>query len=262
MEAYEEDLPLEKLRSLEWSADHVKLGDLTLQLQDKGERFGPDSNLVLYKSRGFVRNYESLLASRPDFRARRMLELGIWRGGSIALWNEVFRPDSLAAIDILPEAEPPALTSYMAKANRGKISLHWNASQDDVLVLDNVLAEDFGGLPPDIVIDDASHQYWPTRRSFEWLFPRMKPGALYVIEDWRSSVDAPSDTEPLHRIASDLVFTLARGQSPLSSVTARHGIVVVERGRRPFDPPFVLAREDRTKAQPRSLRSRLRQLLR
>jgi hypothetical protein len=260
MEGDQEDLPLEKLRSLEWSADHVKLGDLTFQLQDKGGRFSPDSDLVLYKSRGFMRNYETLLASRPDFRASRILELGIWRGGSIALWNEVFRPDSLAAIDILAEAKPAALASYMAEASRGKISLHWNASQDDALALDNVLAEDFGGQPPDLVIDDASHQYWPTRRSFEWLFPRMNPGALYVIEDWRSSVDAPSETEPLHRIAFDLVFTLARGQSPLASVTARNGIVVVERGRRAFDPEFVLAREDRPK--PRSLKSRLRERLR
>ena len=41
-----------------------------------------------------------------------------------------------------------------------------------------------GGL--DIVVDDASHHYEPTLASFQALFPVLRPGGLYVIEDWRS----------------------------------------------------------------------------
>ena len=40
------------------------------------------------------------------------------------------------------------------------------------------------GEPLDLVIDDASHLYGPTMASFEVLFPRLRPGGLYVIEDW------------------------------------------------------------------------------
>jgi hypothetical protein len=36
----------------------------------------------------------------------------------------------------------------------------------------------------DFVIDDASHTYEHTRRSFEILFPLLRPGGLYLIEDW------------------------------------------------------------------------------
>jgi hypothetical protein len=42
-------------------------------------------------------------------------------------------------------------------------------------------------IPPeglDLVIDDASHLLGPTRVSFEVLFPRLRPGGLYVLEDW------------------------------------------------------------------------------
>jgi hypothetical protein len=34
------------------------------------------------------------------------------------------------------------------------------------------------------VLDDASHQYEPTKASFETLFPLLRPGGLYIIKDW------------------------------------------------------------------------------
>jgi hypothetical protein len=38
--------------------------------------------------------------------------------------------------------------------------------------------------PLDAVIDDASHLYGVTRRTFEIAFPHLRPGGVYVIEDW------------------------------------------------------------------------------
>jgi hypothetical protein len=38
--------------------------------------------------------------------------------------------------------------------------------------------------PLDLVIDDASHIYGPTKASFQALFPLLRPGGLYLIEDW------------------------------------------------------------------------------
>ena len=34
------------------------------------------------------------------------------------------------------------------------------------------------------MIDDASHLLMPTERSFDALFPRVRPGGAYIIEDW------------------------------------------------------------------------------
>lgn len=257
--------PLEVLRALDWQPDRVSLGDFELALETAGTQQRPTSagdSVVLYKSRAFMGHYEWLLAHYSEFRPQRILELGIWRGGSIALWNEVFHPERLAAIDLLPEPEVPALAEYVERANPTRISLHWNASQDDTTALAEVFARDFDGQAPDLVIDDASHQYGPTRRSFEWIFPRMAHKSLYVIEDWRSSVHRPPGPESIHRIASDLTYTLACGQSPLASVTARGGIIIVERNRRHVDLPFSLATEPAMTASPPSLKSRLRQHLR
>jgi hypothetical protein len=36
----------------------------------------------------------------------------------------------------------------------------------------------------DLVVDDASHTYEATKTSFEILFPLLRPGGIYIIEDW------------------------------------------------------------------------------
>lgn len=46
------------------------------------------------------------------------------------------------------------------------------------------LADEFFANGIDIVLDDASHIGSLSKRTYEILFPRLKPGGLYVIEDW------------------------------------------------------------------------------
>jgi len=36
----------------------------------------------------------------------------------------------------------------------------------------------------DLVVDDACHAYEETKASFEFLFPLLQPGGIYLIEDW------------------------------------------------------------------------------
>jgi len=36
----------------------------------------------------------------------------------------------------------------------------------------------------DVVIDDCSHLAEPTRLAFDTLFPHVRPGGFYVVEDW------------------------------------------------------------------------------
>ena len=47
------------------------------------------------------------------------------------------------------------------------------------------MATELGGRLIDLVIDDASHRLAETRSSFESLFPHVRPGGLFIIEDWR-----------------------------------------------------------------------------
>ena len=119
----------------------------------------------------------------------------------------------------------------------------------------SIVHKDFNG-QLDLVIDDASHLYTETKKSFEILFPLLKAGGLYVIEDWSwgccphlpLDFPLPHGTE-LSRLIAELneaTGSIARSLPIGEGVTASMkpliammeifpDFVVLERG--PGDPP-------------------------
>ncbi len=69
------------------------------------------------------------------------------------------------------------------EANVSRAKIHYGTSQDDELRLAQIINHDFGGVI-DLAIDDASHFYDQTKASFKVAFPKVRPGGLYIIEDW------------------------------------------------------------------------------
>ena len=59
----------------------------------------------------------------------------------------------------------------------------FGTSQDEA-TLPTKVSRQFNRQPLDLIMDDASHLYAPTKRAFENLFGLLKPGGRYVIEDW------------------------------------------------------------------------------
>jgi len=120
---------------------------------------------------GFVEAYRTLFEERLD-RPVRLLEIGIHKGGSLLIWDALFRhPDTrIFGIDRdLPDTELPERIAMI------------RCEQNDSGRL-RVIAEEHG--PFDIVIDDGSHQTRETRNCFDVLFEHVRPGGYYVIEDW------------------------------------------------------------------------------
>ncbi|HEX8241599.1 MAG TPA: class I SAM-dependent methyltransferase [Allosphingosinicella sp.] len=105
----------------------------------------------------------------------KMLEIGVFRGGSLELWRKYFGPEAvLYGVDI-----EPGCADLVSPPNQVRIG-----SQDDPAFLRSVVAE-MGGL--DIVLDDGSHIGRHQTASFAALFPLLRDGGLYVIEDLHSS---------------------------------------------------------------------------
>ncbi len=101
----------------------------------------------------------------------KMLELGVFKGGSLEMWYQYFGPNStIYGVDI-----DPACAAYETANTHIRIG-----SQDDAAFLRTVIAE-MG--TPDIIIDDGSHIAKHQEASFRVLFPMLKDGGLYVIED-------------------------------------------------------------------------------
>lgn len=106
------------------------------------------------------------------WRLRRfsLLELGVYRGESLRMWRTYFPFATIYGLDIDPES-----------ARRAEGFKVFTGSQSDPEFLAHVLDE----IGPDlsIVIDDASHVTGFTIASFEAIFPRLRSGGLYFIED-------------------------------------------------------------------------------
>src|SRR5207237_6125856 len=103
---------------------------------------------------------------------------------------------------------------YAASRNlEDRIKTYWETSQADPGKLKQIVGTDFSG-PLDLVIDDASHLYKFTKSSFETLFPLIRPGGLYIIEDWSWACwsGLPAAFNPS---MNALPATLAREDMPL-----------------------------------------------
>jgi cephalosporin hydroxylase len=110
----------------------------------------------------------------------RMLEIGVSYGGSLELWRSYFGAEAtIFGVDIEPKC-----ASRVDAPNQVRIG-----SQRDPDFLASVVAE-MGR--PDIILDDGSHVACHQLASFRTLFPLLRTGGLYVIEDAHSAYWAES----------------------------------------------------------------------
>jgi hypothetical protein len=97
-------------------------------------------------------------------------------------------------------------------------------------------------------LDDASHIYEPTLSSFQTLFPLLRPGGLYIIEDWAwehwpecHGAEYPlAHARGLSELVGELVQAVGTSEKFIKNVTAYEGFVVVERGNSAMPPHFQL----------------------
>jgi len=128
----------------------------------------------------------NVLERQIDFLTRlapkNILEFGVFEGGSAIMWPAILGA-RYCGIDTRPGN--PEIRYWIERFNlQDKVSLNFGVSQSDAEKVPEIVQQFFGGEGVDLVIDDASHMYGPSRRSFEIVFPLLKPGAVYLIEDW------------------------------------------------------------------------------
>lgn len=125
---------------------------------------------VIHKWHHYLPLYDRHFTPWRD-KPLRMLEIGVSKGGSLAMWRRFFGTEAVIfGIDIDP-------TCARFDGIDGRVRI---GSQADAAFLASVVAE-MGGV--DIVLDDGSHMSGHMRSSLETLFPLLSDGGLYVIED-------------------------------------------------------------------------------
>lgn len=145
------------------------------------------------KGESYMRAYADLLGARR-MQELRVLELGISSGASLLIWRDFLPRATIVGVDI---AEPPERVK-----NQERIHVLLG-SQDDPAVLDR--AAEMAGGAFDLIVDDASHVGYLTKRSLLYLFPRwLKPGGCYVIEDFGTGfIPAYPDGAPYQEMPWD-----------------------------------------------------------
>ena len=114
------------------------------------------------------------------YKKINLLEIGVGGnkypkkgGASLRMWKRYFPFAHIFSIDIFEKS--------FHEESRIKI---FKGSQVDTLFLDKVCSE-IGDI--DIIIDDGSHMNNHVVTTFKYLFPKLKNGGIYVIEDTQTS---------------------------------------------------------------------------
>ncbi|WP_063709781.1 class I SAM-dependent methyltransferase [Bradyrhizobium liaoningense] len=154
---------------------------ITLDWQHGGSpRHSSDRDFIMMKGRDFLDHYTTLVNRNIE----KVLEVGIYQGGSVIFLDKLLRPKKLSAVELSPN-KIPALEKY-ASESEGRVNIYHGTSQDDAEKLKEIIDRDFNG-QIDLVVDDASHWYEYTKATFKTVFPHLKPGGYYFIEDWNWS---------------------------------------------------------------------------
>lgn len=238
---------------LVWKADDcMLLDDLVFRvMHHKTGDWSGGEHFIFYKIQELVDQYHHYFQRRSDFRPRNVLELGIFDGGSIAFWHELFKPEKHVAVDLMDQKDNPYLKKYMVSRGLSeKIKTCWNTDQADKPKLMDLVKTEFNG-SLEFVVDDASHLYEPSLASFEVLFPLMVPGGLYIIEDWawghwRDFV-APAEwagRAPLTKLVFELIEATGSWNHIISNITVYQGFISIERGPRIIEDPLSFSLEN------------------
>lgn len=138
-------------------------------------RFGSDK----WGGRWYTPHYQRYFEPYRE-QPVKILELGIGGydspdagGESLRMWKHYFRRGLVYGMDIYPKNGVEETRVHVIRGDQG----------DEAFLAS--MAREFG--PFDIVIDDGSHISHHIIPSFNALFPHVKPGGLYVIEDLASA---------------------------------------------------------------------------
>ncbi len=141
------------------SQNHLRESETLPQL---GLRMGTDKGT----DHSYLEVYEQLFDSLRQ-RPMAMLEIGVHRGASLRMWRAWFPDARISGMDISPVAAvvPDCEVITASQTDRAVIEAQW---ADESL---------------DLIIDDGSHRLEHQLLSLCYLWPKLKPGGFYVIED-------------------------------------------------------------------------------
>lgn len=137
-------------------------------LDNIGCKFNTDKSSVYHN---YLNKYDFFLNKLRD-KEINVLELGIYEGASIAMWEEYFPKATIYGVDINEKCK-----AY--EGGRKKILIKDLSYEEHIKKLADIA--------PEIIIDDASHLWSHQIKALYGLFPCLPSGGVYILEDLHTS---------------------------------------------------------------------------
>lgn len=135
------------------------------------DKYGSDKGSSFHAFTGIYEGY--LDPIRHD--VRRVLEIGVWQGASLRMWRDYFPEAEVYGIDIEPKelGEAHIETFVADQADREQLRA-------------TKIPSPFG-----LIVDDGGHTMEQQQVSLAALFPHVRPGGYYILEDLHTSLMFP-----------------------------------------------------------------------
>ena len=143
--------------------------DKISKLTEIANKHNADKGTVAYEKHGYTEEYSKYIPENGEFE---LLEIGIWHGDSLKMWAEYAPKAWIIGID-----NDPGVLNYIKSAWNYEVLIGDAASAEFIQqVSDDIVS-------PDFIVDDGSHRYEDIVASFKLLYPKLKKGGYYFIED-------------------------------------------------------------------------------
>ena len=174
-----------------------------------------ENNFVLVKDPSFA---QSMARICTPLNPKNIIEFGVHHGASLVLLDKIYTPDSIIGID--ERREHPA----KGPSAHSVIEPYCGVKQKHTDKSIQILESHFPKKNVNLIIDDCSHLYEPTKAAFLTSFPYLKSGGIYITEDW-GWAHWPGEFQKKELFPgtplSKLVFELLLLQSVIPNVIAK-----------------------------------------
>jgi len=160
------------------------------KLTEIANKHNCDKGTKAYEAHGYTKEYAKYIPQEGKYT---LLEIGVWHGDSLRMWQEYNRNLVIYGVDI-----DWAVSNYMNRETDPGVFI---GDATDIKFI-SLIVNGIG--IPDFIIDDGSHNYKDIIKTFEILYPRLKDGGIYFIEDLHAQ--QANRTKTLHDISKLLAL--------------------------------------------------------
>ncbi|MCC5952288.1 MAG: hypothetical protein JJU45_09360 [Acidimicrobiia bacterium] len=193
-------------------------------------------DVQLQRAKKFATQHLALLESTPP--GATVVSLGVVDWGTTVLTTRYGAVRHHVALEAAPDRQSE-LDQYVSEHQLEPVLRpHFGVDLTDRSKLQDLLYEELGSDLIDLVVDEQTQAQFDLQASFDAIFPLMRPGGRYVLQQWRRQVDVIARLQEAAPIRSP-------NNAALAATRPREAAIAVLTGPDPDEADAMLQRFER-----------------